>query len=346
MSMTRRSFVAAAGGALASMAALGSGAAGPNSRVGRVQIGAITYSFRQMPDQSAEALLRYCLECGISAIELMGTPAESYAGLAPDPMMQRVMQAMRTGGPLPAGMSPPGTAPSPLTPQQEQERQELLAAQTAYQRQAAAWRASAPMDKFVALRQLYNAAGVSIYAFKPSVFESSNSAAEVDYGLRAAKALGANHVTVELPSDTALAKRLGDAAAGHGLRMAYHAHTQATPTAWDAALAASPGNAINLDLGHFVAAGDYDGLAFIRKHHQRIASMHMKDRQTKAHGGANRPWGEGDAPLAQALRLMRDQRYAFPATVELEYEIPAGSDAVKEVARCVAFCRKALATPG
>jgi len=341
MSVTRRSFVALGAGTLAAMTSAGYAASRPNSRVGGVQIGAITYSFRQMPDQSAEAMLRYCLECGISAIELMGTPAESYAGLAPDPSMVRLMQAVRTGGPLPLGL--PGAAPASLTPQQAQERSEQLAAQAAYQKQAAVWRAQASMDKFVALRRLYNDAGVHIYAFKPSVFEANSTDAEVDYGLRAAKALGANHVTVELPEDIAQSKRLGDAAAAHGLKMAYHAHTQATPTAWDAALAASSGNAINLDLGHFVAAGDFDGLAFIRQYHQRIASMHLKDRRTRAHGGANLPWGEGDTPLAQALRLMRAERYAFPATLELEYEIPPGSDAVKEVARCLAFCREALA---
>ena len=52
----------------------------PNSIINGVQIGVITYSFRSMPDQSAEATLKYILDCGISAIELMGDPAESFAG--------------------------------------------------------------------------------------------------------------------------------------------------------------------------------------------------------------------------------------------------------------------------
>jgi hypothetical protein len=33
----------------------------------------------------------------------------------------------------------------------------------------------------------------------------------------------------------------------------------------------------------------------------------------------------------------------MPATIELEYAIPDGSDAVKEVQKCVAYCRHALA---
>src|SRR6478609_11056847 len=56
----------------------------PNSMFKGVQIGAITYSFRSMPDQSAEATLKYIVDSGISAVELMGEPAESFAG-APQP---------------------------------------------------------------------------------------------------------------------------------------------------------------------------------------------------------------------------------------------------------------------
>ncbi len=51
----------------------------PNSKFGGVQVGVITYSYRSMPDQSAEAILGYVLDSGINAIELMGPPAEAYA---------------------------------------------------------------------------------------------------------------------------------------------------------------------------------------------------------------------------------------------------------------------------
>ena len=55
----------------------------PNSVIEGVSIGTITYSYRSMPDQSAEATLRYVLESGISQIELMNGPAESFAGAPP-----------------------------------------------------------------------------------------------------------------------------------------------------------------------------------------------------------------------------------------------------------------------
>ncbi len=189
---------------------------------------------------------------------------------------------------------------------------------------------------------MYKKAGVHIYGFKPNAFGQNNIDAEVEYGLRAAKALGASHVTLEHPSDDAQTMRLAKLAAKHKIYVAYHGHEQQTPTLWDTALQQSKYNAMNLDLGHYVAAGNTDPLGLIKAKHDRIASMHLKDRQNPAHGKANLPWGTGDTPIKPALQLMRDQRYKFPASIELEYDIPAGSDAVKEVAKCLEYCRKAL----
>ena len=46
----------------------------------QVKIGTITYSFRDMPHQDGDSILQYVLETGINAIELMGDPAEAFAG--------------------------------------------------------------------------------------------------------------------------------------------------------------------------------------------------------------------------------------------------------------------------
>jgi hypothetical protein len=40
---------------------------------------------------------------------------------------------------------------------------------------------------------------------------------------------------------------------------------------------------------------------------------------------------------------VQKNKWTMPATIEQEYAIPEGSDAVKEVAKCLEFCRKALA---
>jgi hypothetical protein len=43
------------------------------------------------------------------------------------------------------------------------------------------------------------------------------------------------------------------------------------------------------------------------------------------------------------LQLMRKNKWTFPADIELEYRIPEGSTAVAEVAKCVQYCKNALA---
>ncbi|HWZ16755.1 MAG TPA: sugar phosphate isomerase/epimerase [Mucilaginibacter sp.] len=202
------------------------------------------------------------------------------------------------------------------------------------------WRANCPMDKFVELRKMYNDAGVKIYAWKPNALGKKNTDAEIEYAFKAGKALGCSHVTVELPDD-AQTQRLGDLAAKHNMMVGYHAHTQATPTLWDNALTQSKYNAINLDIGHYVAGTSSSPIDFILKHHDRIVSMHIKDR--KFNNGPNAPWGEGDTPIKDVLALMKKNKYKFPATIELEYKIPDGSDAVKEVIKCREYAKAALA---
>ena len=167
---------------------------------------------------------------------------------------------------------------------------------------------------------------------------------EFDYFFQAGKALGASHLTIELPDDAAFLKRLGDFALRHKMLVAYHAHTQATPTLWDKALDLSKGNAMNLDCGHYFAGTGESCLPLMTKYQDRIASLHLKDRKKQgAPGGDNLPWGEGDTPLKEILQAMKKNKWKFPGSVELEYPIPEGSDAVKEVARCVEYCRLALA---
>ena len=56
----------------------------PNSKFGGVQIGAITYSYRSMPDQSLEGMLNYLVQSGINSTELMGGAVEQFAGIPAD----------------------------------------------------------------------------------------------------------------------------------------------------------------------------------------------------------------------------------------------------------------------
>jgi sugar phosphate isomerase/epimerase len=289
--------------------------ANPSSKIKGVQIGAITYSFRSMPG-SAEQLIQYLKEAGITAIELMGDPAEAYAG-------------------SPAGAMPKMT------------REEYMKTMEERNAKARAWRETASMDKFVELRKLFNDAGITIYAYKPDAALGVKSTdGEIDYAMRAAKALGATSVNVEIPTNADHSKRLGEFGLKHKVYVGYHAHLQATDTAWDLALSQSPYNAINLDCGHYIAAGGANTtaslLAFIEKNHDRISSMHIKDRKNKVNGSKNMPWGEGDTPLKEILTLLKTKKYKIPASIELEYDIPAGSDAVKETKKCFEYAKAIL----
>jgi sugar phosphate isomerase/epimerase len=299
----------------------------PESKYGGVQIGVISYSYRQMPKTDVLTELQYMVTNGISACELE-TVQEVWAGAPARPQMQRpagqTPGAAGGGGARPAG-------PRTVSPEQ-----------AAYAEALSAWRCSFNTEKYAELKKIFNDAGVSIYAFKAAPTMKSPDA-EFDYIFKSAKAIGANQVTMEMPDgQPELTKRVGDFAAKHKIMVGYHAHLQATPTTWDEAMSQSPYNGINLDLGHYTAAGNHDQLAFIRKNHARIASMHLKDRKYKENGEANLPWGQGDTPIKEALQLMKKEGYKFPATIELEYAIPEGSDSVKEVAKCLAYAKAAL----
>lgn len=292
-----------------------------------VQIGAITYSFRSMPS-TAQDLIKYCQECGMTGIELMGDAAEAFAG------SPTANQPMRMAPATAGGQRQPPSA------DQRKSMEERM-------KQTREWRESVSMDKFIELRKLFKDAGISIYAFKPNALNENNSDGEIEFALKAAKALGANSVTVELPGKAEHSKRLGELAAKHKVYIGYHAHLQATDTAWDVALSQSAYNSMNLDCGHYIAAGGNNTtaslLALIEAKKDRITSMHLKDRLNKDHGGANVVWGKGDTPIKDILMLLKNKKYSIPVSIELEYEIPQGSNAVQEVKKCVDFAKAILA---
>jgi sugar phosphate isomerase/epimerase len=331
-------------------------AAKPNSVFGGVQIGTITYSFRALPG-SAEQVLQYCLDCGISAIELMSNPAESYAG-APagagrgfGPGGSGGQGRGPGGGPGgPGGVQGRGRGQgggrAPLTPEQQAAIQKAAA-------EMKDWRLSVSMDKYKAFRKMYNDAGVTIYAFKlPPTLNMSDQ--EYDYIWNVAETLGANHITMELPNDDALLQRVGEYAAKRKLRIAFHTHGQGGDSGFDKALTASPYTALNLDVGHYYGVNGKSPVPVIVKYHDRIASLHLKDRRgpgspaaegdapAPGGGGPNMPWGQGETPLKEILQTIKKNKYTFPASIEYEYNTPEGSDVLTEVKKCVQYCKQAL----
>jgi sugar phosphate isomerase/epimerase len=139
-------------------------------------------------------------------------------------------------------------------------------------------------------------------------------------------------------------KRMAQFAEKHKVYVAYHTHAQGSMTAFDEALTMSKWNMSNVDLGHYVAAGNNGGtpIQFLEKHHDRIASFHLKDRTLPEHCSLTVPFGMGDGQIKDILLLMKKNKWTFPATVELESPIPADSDAVKEVKKAVDYAKSVL----
>ena len=198
---------------------------------------------------------------------------------------------------------------------------------------------------------MYNDAGVTIYAYKTEGMQKNmqTSDEELDYMFNVAAALGATRATMELPAGAdadAMLKRMAAFAEKHKVAIAYHSHLPGEHAAFDrhspSRSGASP-TSISA-IGSRAAIRVDRQSTFSTRSHDRIASVHLKDRTTPPHCALNLPWGEGETPIKDILQTIRKNKWKFPASIELEYAIPEGSDAVAEVRKCVDFCRQALKT--
>jgi sugar phosphate isomerase/epimerase len=299
----------------------------PDSRFQNVQIGIIVspYNYPSIP-VAADGFLNTLVHLGLSAVEIQDVRCEIYAGAPSAP------REGYSGSPSEHG--------HPMTREERETAERKQAAELSQWRLA---NTSAILQKYKTLRRLYNRFGVKIYALRLANATATMTDAEYNYFFEAARALGADQITTELPDDPALSQRLGDLGAKHRIMVGYHNHLQVNEHSWDVALQQSRWNGIQLDVGHFVAAINGSPIPFITQHADRITSIHLKDRKYRLHGGQNLPWGQGDTPIKDVLLLMAKKRYKFPAGIELEYRIPAGSTPEKEIENCLDFCRQALA---
>jgi sugar phosphate isomerase/epimerase len=270
-----------------------------------VRVGVQTYSFRELPrpagGDAVDVVIGAMKACGLDECELWSPQIE----------------------PAPAAAGADA---------REQARQSL--------RQ---WRVSTPISHFEGIRKKFASAGITIFAYNLS-FNDSFSDQEIDRGFEHARALGAEVITAS--TTLAVAKRLVPFAAKHRMPVAMHNHSRvddpnefATPVSFTTALAMSPFFRVNLDIGHFTAA-DFDALAFIREHHDRITNLHVKDRKRRQ--GDNVPWGEGDTPIRETLAWLKAQR--SPIRAYLEYEYKGARGPIEEVKACLAYVTTALAS--
>ena len=335
-----------------------------NSKFKGVQIGAITYSFRSMPNP--EDIIKAYVTLGLGEMELMSGDAEKLAG-APIPMTGRGGRGPggppaaaaaagasspaapgTTGAPAagaPAAAAAPGGAQAAgaggrrgggrrtLTPEEQAEADARAAA-------LRKWRMSSTEATFKPVKKKIEDAGIDLRVLCYNMNVKTTPDDEIEYAFMMAKALGVKAMSTS--TQVSMAKRTAAFADKHKMPLAFHGHDStdnpdevSTPDTFATVLSASKYHAINLDIGHFTAA-NFDPVAYIQEHHDRITHLHLKDR--KKNHGENVPWGQGDTPIKQVLLLLRDKKYDIPGNIEYEYP----GDLMVEIPKCVQFCKETL----
>jgi sugar phosphate isomerase/epimerase len=311
--ISRREFALAA----ASMMLAGRSVFGAERSVtiGGVKIGAITYSFREVPRLAGEDFLetgiRSCLQTGIGVVEMWSTMVQP-----PQALLTRSGQYV---------MDP---ANAEMVKQREAIR---------------TWRIETPDSHWRGIRQRLDRAGIELIGYSVTLADDFTDA-EIEGTLRAVRALGVQDLGTN-QTRVAMGRRVVPFAEKHGVRLCFHNHANvkdsneiASNASMEEVLSMSPNYRINLDIGHHVAA-NLDPVAFIAKHHSRISYLHLKDR--KRDEGPNMPWGQGDTPIREVLQLVKREGYAIPCLVEYEYR--SEESPLVEVSRCLDYIRKALA---
>jgi sugar phosphate isomerase/epimerase len=302
-----------------------------NSKFGGVQIGAITYSFRETND--LDAIIKMMVRIGLGEAELMSNHAEAAAG-APSPAASA--PARPATPPAPAPSAPRRGPRPPMTDEQ-------IAAARARNADLRQWRLSVSMDKFKDVRKKFDTAGIQLQLLCFNMSEAITDD-EIEYAFQMAKALAVKAISCS--TQVSMAKRIAPFADKHKMMFGFHGHDAtddpnefATPESFATAMSYSKYCGVNLDIGHFTA-GNYDPLAYIKEHHPRITNLHLKDR--KRNHGANVPWGQGDTPIKEVLLLLKNEKYPIPANIEYEYGKP-GMDTVAEMTKCLQYCKDVLA---
>ena len=316
-----------------------------DSKIEGVQIGAITYSFNSIASPDPQKIIDAYVTVGLGEAELMSNHCEALAGAPQIPNFGRGGGGPpRAAAPTQANAAGTSTAPTPpprgrapFTPEQQAEMQ-------AAREKLVQWRADSGPSTWKAVRQRFNDAGVGVALLCYNMQDSMKDE-DIEYGFAMAEGLGVKAISTS--TTLTMAKRIAPIADQHKIMVGYHGHDAtndpnqtATLESYDTLMAYGGYNGINLDIGHFTAA-NYDAVAFIKQHHDRITNLHIKDRK-KDHGPNVAEWGTGDTPIKAVLQLLKTEKYPIPANLELEYRIPEGSDTVAEAKKCFAYVKSCL----
>ncbi|MBV8073233.1 MAG: TIM barrel protein [Acidobacteriaceae bacterium] len=316
---------------LAALPAYGALARGPATFEG-VRIGVCTYSFRDVPRRNGDAVeptLQALKECDAHICELFSPQLEPENRWLAQ-LMQEVTKPRPDGSRLTQDQIYAKYRAAMKTPEAAK-----------YREQVRQWRLNTPMDYFHKVRAQFDAAGVDIYAYTLN-FDNEFMDEELDKCFEQANALKVK--TIASSTQISMLPRLKPMAEKHKIYVAVHGHSDtkhpdefSSPASFQQALDLSDWFRVNLDIGHFTAAG-FDPVAYLNEHHDRITHIHVKDR--KKNDGPNEPFGQGNTPIVAVLRLLKQKHYPIPALVEYEYQ--GNGTPVQEVNNCLAYMKQAL----
>jgi hypothetical protein len=212
---------------------------------------------------------------------------------------------IRAGGPV----DPGATVPPEVTAARAQAREEL-----------AQWRMSVSLDYFRAIRKKFEDAGIVIYGL--SGFPGSTEE-ELSRTFEIAEAFGARLVTLGVTLSAA--KRVAPLAEKRSFRVGIQGRPDmsatnpdviAKPENFEEAVSLSKSYWMSFDIGD-ATGGGYDSLKFVEAHHDRIVLLYLKDRRKDR---LSVPWGEGDTPVGEILRLIRDRKYPIRCYIDCDYK--------------------------
>lgn len=307
--------------------------AAKSSLIDGVQLGCQTYSFHDITaggPAAIDQIIQHMTQIGLDMCELFSP------NLEPFPMPWFSVEAWAPKAGKASGPSGDVTAAVAMararagTPEAKAQREQLRK-----------WRLSVPLTYFQGIATKFRDAGIKLYCYNLT-FDDSFTDEEINKGFEMAKALGTNIITAS--TTLSVAKRLVPFADNHRTYVSMHGHSSvkdlnqfSSPATFATALAWSKYFKINLDIGHFWAAG-FDPVAFIREQHANITNLHLKDRLSN--DGPNVAWteGSGHTPIRQVLQLLEKSRWPIPAFIEYEYQ-GAGTP-TEEVAKSYAIAKK------
>ena len=215
------------------------------------------------------------------------------------------------------------------------------AARAQAREELAKWRKTVPLGHFRSIRNKFDGAGIAIHGL--SGFPGSTDE-ELSRTFEIAEVLGARIVTLGVTFPEA--RRVAPLAEKRDYIVGIQGEPDlnitnpeviSRPAQYDKALSLSRSYRISFDIGDGTGGG-YDSLAFVKDRLDHIAVIYLKDRRKD---GLSVPWGEGDTPLKEILRLVKNSKY--PIRCYIEYEYGSFQSSAEEVKRCVEYCKEALA---